>query len=131
MQNLVMIPAFGCDAGLYRDITPGLSDIISPQTIMATADNFEACVGQILGTAPKSFVVLGTSFGGRAALEVALTAPDRVTGLVVIGHEVTTSATKTNRGIVRYFIWCSFQRFTATKPPLSWESRLLPNAMLL
>ena len=43
------------------------------------------CVQQVLEQAPEKFIILGTSFGGRTALEVAFAAPDRVQGLVVIG----------------------------------------------
>lgn len=42
-------------------------------------------VAEVLRQAPDQFAVLGTSMGGRLALEVALAAPDRVTGLCVIG----------------------------------------------
>jgi pimeloyl-ACP methyl ester carboxylesterase len=85
MQNLVMIPALGCDGGLYADILPRLSDVIEPITIVADRDTLTGCVQQVLEQAPEKFIVLGTSFGGRTALEVALAAPDRVQGLVVIG----------------------------------------------
>lgn len=39
----------------------------------------------VLGTFEGPAAVVGTSFGGRAALETALTAPERVTHLVLIG----------------------------------------------
>lgn len=44
-----------------------------------------ANVAQVLNSAPDRFIILGTSFGGRVALETALAAPERVKGLVVIG----------------------------------------------
>ena len=85
MQNLVMIPALGCDGGLYADILPRLSGVVDPVTIVAGRDTMAGCVQQVLEQAPEKFIILGTSFGGRAALEVAFAAPDRVQGLVVIG----------------------------------------------
>jgi pimeloyl-ACP methyl ester carboxylesterase len=85
MQNLVMIPALGCSGGLYADILPRLSAVVEPVTIIADRDTLAGCVQQVLEQAPEKFIVLGTSFGGRTALEVALAAPDRVQGLVVIG----------------------------------------------
>jgi pimeloyl-ACP methyl ester carboxylesterase len=39
----------------------------------------------VLGTFDGAAAVVGTSFGGRSALEAALSAPERVTHLVVIG----------------------------------------------
>ena len=91
MHNLVTIPAFGCDERLYREIAPGLDDIIRLRTIIASASSLEGCAGQVLAAAPEAFVVLGTSFGGRVALEVALAAPERVKGLIVIGSSAGPS----------------------------------------
>jgi len=85
MTNLVMIPAFGCDERLYAAIAPLLPSNVLTSTIICDGDSFEACVEQVLAQAPEQFVILGTSFGGRVALETALAAPGRVRGLVVIG----------------------------------------------
>ena len=85
MHNLVMIPALGCDGRIYADIVPRLSDVAEPVTIVANRDAMGACVQQVLEQAPEKFIILGTSFGGRVALEVAFAVPQRVQGLVVIG----------------------------------------------
>lgn len=85
MNTVLMIPALGCDAGLYREIAPGLRGVVNPTTAIADHSTFAGCVEQVLASAPPSFIVLGTSFGGRVAMEVALAAPQRVTGLVVMG----------------------------------------------
>ena len=85
MTNLVMIPAFGCDERLYAAVAPLLPSNVLTSTIICDGDSFEACVEQVLARAPERFVILGTSFGGRVALETALAAPDRVRGLIVIG----------------------------------------------
>ena len=78
MTNLVMIPAFGCDAGLYAAIAPLLPSNVLSSVIVADGETFGQCVEQVLAQAPSAFVVLGTSFGGRVALETALAAPERV-----------------------------------------------------
>jgi pimeloyl-ACP methyl ester carboxylesterase len=91
MKTLVMVPALGCDQDLYVLLDEGLSDIIRIQTVIADADRMEACVAQVLRAAPERFVILGTSFGGRVALETALAAPERVEGLVVIGASAGAS----------------------------------------
>jgi len=85
MAPLVMVPALGCDGGLYGDLTPALSDLVEPRTVIASADRLSACVADVLAAAPAQFVILGTSFGGRVAMEVAAAAPDRVRGLIVVG----------------------------------------------
>ena len=80
-----MIPALGCDAGLYSKIVPALRGVANITTVIADRAAFAGCVEQVLAAAPPTFIVLGTSFGGRVAMQVVLAAPNRVTGLVVIG----------------------------------------------
>ena len=85
MTNLVMIPAFGCDERLYETLAPHLPSNVLTSTLICDGASFAACVEQVLAQAPEHFVILGTSFGGRVALETALAAPERIRGLVVIG----------------------------------------------
>ncbi len=85
MHDLVMIPALGCDGRLYAEIEPRLSDVVKPVSIVVDKDVMADCVQQVLEQAAENFIILGTSFGGRVALEVAFAAPQRIQGLVVIG----------------------------------------------
>jgi pimeloyl-ACP methyl ester carboxylesterase len=55
------------------------------QMIVPDAASFGEMVDQVLRAAPEEFAILGTSMGGRLALEVVLAAPERVEGLCVIG----------------------------------------------
>jgi pimeloyl-ACP methyl ester carboxylesterase len=85
VHTLILIPALGCDERLYEKITPELGDLVSLRTIIADRNRLADCVEQVLDGAPEQFIALGTSFGGRVAMETALAAPERVKGLVVIG----------------------------------------------
>jgi pimeloyl-ACP methyl ester carboxylesterase len=85
MKTLVMIPAFGCDAHLYTPQIKALENAYRCDVIIPMADRYEHMVAEVLAQAPERFAILGTSMGGRVALEVALAAPDRVEGLCVIG----------------------------------------------
>jgi pimeloyl-ACP methyl ester carboxylesterase len=82
---LVMIPALGCDSELYQDIAAGLSDLVDPRTIICGGGTIGGCVVEVLSQAPREFVIVGTSFGGRVALETAVAAPERVKGPWIIG----------------------------------------------
>jgi pimeloyl-ACP methyl ester carboxylesterase len=82
---LVMIPALGCDSELYREVAAALGDLVTPSTIICGGGTIAASVVEVLTQAPHDFIVLGTSFGGRVALETAIAAPQRVKGLWVIG----------------------------------------------
>jgi pimeloyl-ACP methyl ester carboxylesterase len=83
MLPLIQIPALGCDADLYAPFNTALG--LPGKTIVAAANRMAGCVEQVLAAAPGKFILMGTSFGGRVALEAALAAPERVKGLIIIG----------------------------------------------
>jgi pimeloyl-ACP methyl ester carboxylesterase len=85
MKTLVMIPAFGCDKRLYAPQIAALEESFRIQIIIPGADRYDEMVQEVLRQAPDEFAILGTSMGGRVALEVTLAAPDRVEALCVIG----------------------------------------------
>jgi pimeloyl-ACP methyl ester carboxylesterase len=85
MKTLVMIPALGCNQGLYVAVAPALALHADLLPHVPTADRYAGMVKDVLNQALGKFIVLGTSMGARLALEVTLAAPERVEGLVVIG----------------------------------------------
>lgn len=85
MTDLIMIPALGCDGRLYETMLPFLPAGVAARTAIVDQPHFADCVDQVLADAPERFVVMGTSFGGRVAMELALAAHERLQGLVVIG----------------------------------------------
>jgi pimeloyl-ACP methyl ester carboxylesterase len=85
MNTLVLIPAFGCDDRLYEPQTAALKGSISCNIHIGKGERYEMMAENLLAEAPERFAVLGTSMGGRLALEVALSAPERVEALCVIG----------------------------------------------
>jgi pimeloyl-ACP methyl ester carboxylesterase len=85
MIPLILIPALGCGARLYEEMTACLPEPSACRALTASASSLADCAEQILSQAPKSFIVLGTSFGGAVAAQVAVLAPDRVKGLIIIG----------------------------------------------
>ena len=83
MLPLIQIPALGCNADLYAPFNAALG--VQGKSTIATANRMAGCVEQVLASAPPEFILMGTSFGGRVAMETALTAPARVKGLAIIG----------------------------------------------
>lgn len=82
---VVLIPALLCDEAMYRDSIAGLGALIEPRVMVSPKPRLEESVADILSRAPETFVLAGTSYGGNLALEVALAAPQRVTGLWLMG----------------------------------------------
>ena len=82
---VVFIPALLCDEQLYRDVIDELTDVIDPHVLLSPKPRLEDSVADILARAPATFALVGTSYGGNLALEVALAAPQRVTALWLMG----------------------------------------------
>lgn len=85
MLPLVMIPALGCDAGLYEPVFDDLHPLADPRALVVTEPTLGACVSRVLSEVEGDFLIAGTSFGGYVALETALAAPERVRGLWIMG----------------------------------------------
>lgn len=81
----LFIPALLCDAELYRDVIGTLGSSVEAQVMISPKPCLEDSVADILARAPARFALVGTSYGGSLALEVALAASDRVTALWLMG----------------------------------------------
>jgi len=82
---VVFIPALLCDEQLYRDVIATLGEAIVPHVLLSPQPRLEGSVADILERAPARFALVGTSYGGNLAMEVALAAPERVTALWLMG----------------------------------------------
>jgi pimeloyl-ACP methyl ester carboxylesterase len=83
--QVVFIPALLCDAALYAEAIESLGAAIEPHVLSAPLPTLEASVADILARAPEKFALVGTSYGGNLAIEIALAAPERVTALWLMG----------------------------------------------
>ena len=81
----VFIPALLCDERLYSDVIAFLGDQIQAHVMMSPKPVLADSVADILARAPEKFALVGTSYGGNLAMEVALAAPERVTVLWLMG----------------------------------------------
>ncbi len=83
--STVFIPALLCDAELYRDVIAALGNTVEAHVMLSPKPRLEDSVADILARAPARFALVGTSYGGNLALEVALAASERVTALWLMG----------------------------------------------
>ena len=81
----IFIPALLCDERLYSDVIAKLGDQIDARVMMSPKPLLADSVADILARAPATFALVGTSYGGNLALEIALAAPERVTALCLMG----------------------------------------------
>ncbi len=82
---VVLIPALLCDEALYQGVISDLGATIDPHVMTSPLPVLTHSVADILSRAPAQFALVGTSYGGNLALEIALTAPERVTALWLMG----------------------------------------------
>jgi len=82
---VLFIPALLCDEAMYRDVIADLGDAIDAQVVLSPKPVIADSVADILSRAPETFVLVGTSYGGSLALEIALAAPLRVKALWLMG----------------------------------------------
>ncbi|HEY6761939.1 MAG TPA: alpha/beta fold hydrolase [Baekduia sp.] len=93
-ETLVLLHGFG---GTHRAWDPVLPELDHERYSPIVPDlrghgtkagvrpvSFEGCVGDVLASAPDAFTLCGYSFGGRVAQHVALTAPERVSRLILV-----------------------------------------------
>lgn len=83
--QVVFIPALLCDEALYADVIKALGDKITPHVMMSPKPSLAESTADILARAPDKFVLVGTSYAGNLALEIAITAPERVSALWLMG----------------------------------------------
>jgi pimeloyl-ACP methyl ester carboxylesterase len=74
-----------CDEGLYKDVIDRLGAAIEAHVLISPKPRLEDSVADILARAPERFALVGTSYGGNLALEVALAAPERISALWLMG----------------------------------------------
>jgi 2-succinyl-6-hydroxy-2,4-cyclohexadiene-1-carboxylate synthase len=93
-ETLVLLHGFG---GTHRAWDPVLPELDHERYNPLVGDlrghgtkagvrpiSFDGCVADVLAAAPQQFALCGYSLGGRVAQHVALTAPERVTRLILV-----------------------------------------------
>jgi pimeloyl-ACP methyl ester carboxylesterase len=106
-MTLLLISGFMADAALWDDVAADLAPFGPVMTAdLGRGHDIESMAAAILNDAPETFVAVGFSMGGYVARELARTAPERVSALILIA----TSARGDSDEMIR-------QRRSALKAP--------------
>jgi pimeloyl-ACP methyl ester carboxylesterase len=90
---LVLLPGLLCDRGIWEPqiaALAGVADIHVPD--FSRHDSIEAMAREVLAQVPGKFAAAGHSMGGRVALEILRLAPERVSGVALLGTGYTPRA---------------------------------------
>jgi pimeloyl-ACP methyl ester carboxylesterase len=91
MQPLLLLSALLCDETVWADIPQRLGDAADARVVSFRGfSSIPAMAEHVLAMAPEHFAVAGHSMGGRVALEVLRSAPQRVSGLALLNTGVYT-----------------------------------------
>ena len=69
--SVVFIPALLCDEAMYRDVIEALGEMIEVRVLLSPKGRLENGAADILARAPGTFVLVGASYDGSLAMEVA------------------------------------------------------------
>jgi len=78
---MILLPALPCGAEFYAAQRDGLSDLVDAEVMVLEEPSMAASAAALLAVAPTRFFLAGTAYGGCLALEIAVTAPERIAGL--------------------------------------------------
>ena len=95
---IVFIPALFCDEAMYVALIAELGAAPRSRVLVARGRTVAECVAEILQSSPERFVLVGASYGGIIATEVALAAPERVAALCLAGVDVGAPNVEQSRG---------------------------------
>ena len=82
---IVFIPALFCDEAMYAALIAELGASHRTHVLVGRGRTVAESVAAILGSSPERFVLVGSSYGGIIATELALAAPGRVAALCLAG----------------------------------------------
>ena len=102
---LLLLPGLMCDAGVWRAQIAALESACEVRVPdFFGLDSFDAMAEAALALADRPFALAGHSMGGRVAMQVAATAPERVLRLALLdtaAHLPTPDESDKRLGLVR------------------------------
>ncbi|HTX16441.1 MAG TPA: alpha/beta fold hydrolase [Candidatus Baltobacteraceae bacterium] len=85
LPPLLLLPGLACDGGVWRHEAQALGEITEVRIAdYGASDSIAGMARAALESAPERFAVAGHSMGGRVAMEIVRSAPQRVAGLALL-----------------------------------------------
>jgi pimeloyl-ACP methyl ester carboxylesterase len=85
LPHLLFLPGLACDAEVWKHQARPLAEITSVEIAdYGSSDSLPEMAREALERAPERFAVAGHSMGGRVAMEIVRSAPERVVGLALL-----------------------------------------------
>lgn len=85
LPHLLLLPGLACDAEVWKHQARALREITGVQVAdYGASDSIQEMARVAIERAPERFALAGHSMGGRVALEVFRSAPDRILGLALL-----------------------------------------------
>jgi pimeloyl-ACP methyl ester carboxylesterase len=86
MKTIIFLPGLGCNHREFEAQIHALAPIASCKAIVCNQHpQMNKLVEDVLAQTPETFILVGHSFGGWVAQWIAITAPERVESLVLLG----------------------------------------------
>src|SRR5512144_1702603 len=83
--TLLLLPGLACDRAAWAPILPKLHPLAECRVCeTARESSLAAMAERVLATAPRRFALAGHSMGGRIAMEIVRSAPERVERLALL-----------------------------------------------
>ncbi len=83
--HLLLLPGLACDAEVWKHQARSLGEIATVQVVdYGASDSIQEMARVAVERAPERFALAGHSMGGRVAMEIFRSAPNRVLGLALL-----------------------------------------------
>jgi pimeloyl-ACP methyl ester carboxylesterase len=85
LPHLLLLPGLACDAEVWKHQARALREITGVQVAdYGSSDSIQNMARVAIERAPEQFALAGHSMGGRVAMEIFRSTPDRVLGLALL-----------------------------------------------
>lgn len=132
-ETIIFVPGTFSDEVQFRHQMKGLADLADSRVSMRHAmhETMAGIAEGILRDAPPRFAIMGLSLGGRAALEVARQAPERVTRIGIIASTARGGTSPARQRVAQLQKEKGYEAMVEMMIPILVPPETLKNAALV